>query len=81
MTTWRKTARDNLVENTVRIAQRPRGELAWADGLWDTTLMSNESLARVLDGADPAVRMQDDLFRAVNGAWIRDKEIPADLAS
>ena len=43
--------------------------------------MSNESLARVLDGADPAVRMQDDLFRAVNGAWIRDKEIPADLAS
>ncbi len=65
----------------MRIAQCPRGELAWADGLWDTTLMSNESLARVLDGADPAVRMQDDLFRAVNGAWIRDKEIPADLAS
>ena len=69
------------MENTPRIAQCPRGELAWADGLWDTTLMSNESLARVLDGADPAVRMQDDLFRAVNGAWIRDKEIPADLAS
>ena len=69
------------MENTVRIAQCPRGELAWADGLWDTTLMSNESLARVLDGADHAVRMQDDLFRAVNGAWIRDKEIPADLAS
>ena len=65
----------------MRIAQCPRGELAWADGLWDTTLMSNESLARVLDGADPAVRMQDDLFRAVNGAWIRDKEIPADLPS
>ena len=43
--------------------------------------MSNETLARVLDGADPAVRMQDDLFRAVNGTWIRDKEIPADLAS
>ena len=43
--------------------------------------MTNETLARVLDGADPAVRMQDDLFRAVNGTWIRDKEIPADLAS
>ena len=69
------------MENTARIAQCPRGEFAWADGLWDTTLMSNETLARVLDGADPAVRMQDDLFRAVNGAWIRDKEIPADLAS
>ena len=69
------------MENTARIAQCPRGEFAWADGLWDTTLMSNETLARVLDGADPAVRMQDDLFRAVNGTWIRDKEIPADLAS
>ena len=69
------------MENTAHIAQCPRGEFAWADGLWDTTLMSNETLARVLDGADPAVRMQDDLFRAVNGTWIRDKEIPADLAS
>ena len=41
--------------------------------------MSNEILARVLDGADPAVRVQDDLFRAVNGSWIKNKEIPADL--
>jgi Predicted metalloendopeptidase len=41
--------------------------------------MSNEILARVLDGADPAVRVQDDLFRAVNGSWIKNKKIPADL--
>jgi putative endopeptidase len=28
--------------------------------------------------ADPSVRPQDDLFRAVNGTWLRDAEIPAD---
>jgi putative endopeptidase len=31
-------------------------------------------------GMDPAVRPQDDLFLAMNGAWIRKTEIPADKA-
>ena len=29
---------------------------------------------------DPAVRAQDDLFRAVNGNWLKNTEIPADKA-
>jgi putative endopeptidase len=29
-------------------------------------------------GFDPGVRAQDDLFRAVNGNWIKNTEIPAD---
>jgi putative endopeptidase len=29
-------------------------------------------------GFDPAVRVQDDLFRAVNGRWLQTTEIPAD---
>jgi putative endopeptidase len=29
-------------------------------------------------GEDPAVRPQDDLYRAVNGRWLRDTPIPAD---
>jgi len=29
-------------------------------------------------GFDPAVRVQDDLFRAVNGQWLNKTEIPAD---
>lgn len=32
-------------------------------------------------GEDPAVRPQDDLFRAVNGQWLRDTPIPADKSS
>ena len=31
-----------------------------------------------LSGADPAVRFQDDLFRAANGGWLAGTEIPAD---
>jgi putative endopeptidase len=31
--------------------------------------------------AGPAVRPQDDLFRAVNGAWLQATEIPADKSS
>ena len=31
-------------------------------------------------GFDPAVRVQDDLFRAVNGHWLQSTEIPADKA-
>ncbi|MCU1369969.1 MAG: peptidase [Ilumatobacteraceae bacterium] len=34
----------------------------------------------VLDGADPGIRPQDDLFGHVNGAWLATAEIPADLA-
>jgi putative endopeptidase len=30
---------------------------------------------------DPSVRAQDDLFRHVNGGWIKATDIPADLAS
>jgi putative endopeptidase len=31
-------------------------------------------------GFDPAVRAQDDLFRAANGQWLKSTEIPADKA-
>jgi putative endopeptidase len=31
-----------------------------------------------LSGADPAVRFQDNLFRATNGGWLDGTEIPAD---
>jgi putative endopeptidase len=31
-----------------------------------------------LSGTDPAVRFQDDLFRATNGGWLACTEIPAD---
>lgn len=31
-----------------------------------------------LSSVDPAVRPQDDLFRAFNGTWLREHEIPAD---
>jgi len=33
------------------------------------------------EGMDPAIRPQDNLFLHVNGAWLRDTEIPADKAS
>jgi putative endopeptidase len=32
----------------------------------------------VKDHADPAVRPQDDLFRSVNGKWLKEAEIPSD---
>ncbi|MBF6405664.1 hypothetical protein IU439_01155 [Nocardia farcinica] len=34
-----------------------------------------------LTGVDPAVRPQDDLFRHVNGGWLRDYRLPPDKAS
>ncbi|MBL1075249.1 M13 family metallopeptidase [Nocardia sp. 2] len=34
-----------------------------------------------LSGADPAVRPQDDLYRSVNGTWLRDYQLPADKVS
>ncbi|MFF3225016.1 M13 family metallopeptidase [Nocardia suismassiliense] len=34
-----------------------------------------------LAGANPAVRPQDDLYRHVNGAWLRDYRLPPDKSS
>ena len=36
-------------------------------------------ISRIIESADPSVRIQDDLFRAVNGKWLDTHEIPADL--
>ena len=47
----------------------------------DHMTITDPYLARVLDGADPHVRFQDDLFRAVSGTWLNNHEIPADLSS
>lgn len=47
----------------------------------DHMTITDTHLARVLDGADPDVRFQDDLFRAVSGTWLKNHEIPADLSS
>jgi predicted metalloendopeptidase len=33
-----------------------------------------------MPGFDKTVRAQDDLFRAVNGGWLKTTEIPADKA-
>lgn len=35
--------------------------------------------APVIDGGDPSIRPQDDLFGHVNGRWLAEAEIPADL--
>ncbi|WP_114854986.1 M13 family metallopeptidase [Brachybacterium sp. YJGR34] len=35
----------------------------------------------VLDHADPATRLQDDLFGHVNGRWLTEHEMPADRSS
>ena len=32
-------------------------------------------------GVDPAIRPQDDLYRATNGRWLANTPIPADLAN
>ena len=32
-------------------------------------------------GFDKEVRVQDDLFRAVNGTWLKDTEIPSDKSN
>lgn len=34
-----------------------------------------------MGGGDPAIRPQDDLYRHVNGAWLRDFQLPPDKAS
>ena len=45
--------------------------------------LAAESAAPSIQGLDrssfdPSVRPQDDLFRAVNGLWLKNTEIPAD---
>lgn len=37
--------------------------------------------APTIDGGDPSVRPQDDLFQAVNGGWLSRTEIPGDKRS
>ncbi|WP_018177812.1 M13 family metallopeptidase [Jongsikchunia kroppenstedtii] len=39
---------------------------------------SSKKVGPDLSGADPAIRPQDDLFRAINGTWLRDTPIPPD---
>lgn len=34
-----------------------------------------------MDGSDPAVRPQDDLYRHVNGTWLREYQLPPDKTS
>lgn len=34
-----------------------------------------------MGGGDPAIRPQDDLYRHVNGAWLRDYQLPPDKSS
>ncbi|MFD3704978.1 M13 family metallopeptidase [Nocardia sp. NPDC058658] len=34
-----------------------------------------------MSGGDPAIRPQDDLYRHVNGTWLRDYQLPPDKAS
>ncbi|NNH71831.1 M13 family metallopeptidase [Nocardia uniformis] len=34
-----------------------------------------------LSGADPAVRPQDDLYRSVNGKWLKEYQLPPDKVS
>ncbi|QGN34869.1 M13 family metallopeptidase [Microlunatus sp. Gsoil 973] len=42
------------------------------------TVEQNAPAALDLSAADPQVRVQDDLFRHVNGTWLENTEIPAD---
>ncbi|MDL5031359.1 M13 family metallopeptidase [Pelomonas sp. APW6] len=42
------------------------------------TAMADPSAGLQTSGYDAQVRVQDDLFRAVNGGWIQSTEIPAD---
>ncbi|MDY5152369.1 M13-type metalloendopeptidase [Actinotignum urinale] len=40
--------------------------------------MKNTEMSRVVDGWDSQVRIQDDLYRAVNGSWMDTTPIPDD---
>ena len=41
--------------------------------------MGHSERASIFDGNDPKTRVQDDVFRAVNGGWMETTEIPEDL--
>ncbi|MBR6458663.1 MAG: peptidase M13 [Actinomycetaceae bacterium] len=43
--------------------------------------MSDKHLDAIMQFADPNVRPQDDLFRAINGKWLDETVIPDDLPS
>jgi len=40
--------------------------------------MSLQKSGLFLEHSDPSVRIQDDLFRFMNGKWLRESEIPSD---
>ena len=50
---------------------------------WHACVACSQPLGGGLDrsGFDASVRPQDDLFRAVNGQWLKDTPIPADKAN
>ena len=41
--------------------------------------MGYSERASIFDGNDPKTRVQDDVFRAINGGWMETTEIPEDL--
>ncbi|MFO1250641.1 MAG: M13 family metallopeptidase [Inhella sp.] len=59
---------------------RPLRPAALAAALLSLSLAAPAQTQSGLDraGFDPAVRAQDDLFRAANGQWLKTVEIPAD---
>ncbi|MFB8280924.1 M13 family metallopeptidase [Nocardia colli] len=44
----------------------------------DSTPASKQLAGVDMGGADPAIRPQDDLYRHVNGKWLRDYQLPPD---
>ncbi len=51
---------------------------------WLTSCSEDEPVRLVsvdMDGSDPAVRPQDDLYRHVNGKWLREYQLPPDKTS
>jgi putative endopeptidase len=42
--------------------------------------MSTLKSGLALEHSDPTIRIQDDLFRHMNGKWLKESEIPADRA-
>lgn len=53
--------------------------LSFLGNMLESMEITNKDMKKVLDGRDPSVRFQDDLYRAVNGAWLASTEIPDDL--
>lgn len=53
--------------------------LSFLGNMLESMEITNKDMKKVLDGRDPSMRFQDDLYRAVNGAWLASTEIPDDL--